>query len=201
MKNTETLISKIKSGQAEVSQAMAEMYEDVTLQKSAVYWYRRYPSIHHSTSWEDLFSEGILRFVRNVLEAEQKNSKPIQNANAFFHIICRNVAMEWHRDAEKPEPYLPQSSSLERFMELVKPYIDALAPQCRFLLTLLYYHQPPVLAKNRKVIAAELEKNGYKVSEDSVPAVITRCKSKLKEKIHANLDDFEDFHTNHNELP
>lgn len=192
MKDCEQLIQKIKSGEKGVKEAMEEMYRNVDFQKSAYYWYNRYPALANTfggkDGWEDIFVESILRFVNSALSKQ----KLIGNCRAFFYAICKNVVKELYRKLP-PKGDLPKDFRPDELFKALLPYLEKLPPQCQLLLFLIYFHQPPYDSKDKNAIADLLKAEGYDLKPENIPATITRCKQKLKKLIREDLENFEGF--------
>jgi hypothetical protein len=192
MKNCEQLIDKIQSGEKGVQEALKEMYADADFQKSAAYSLNKFRKLKAVIGWEDIFAESILRFVNSIL-SEKRKERPVKNCNAFFFAICDNVAKEFTRASEIPEGTLPDPGPIDQVFIATRPYVEKLSPQCRLLLELIYYHQPPYDPKEREVLVEILETQGYNVQANSISTVISRCKNNLAKLIKDDFHNFEGF--------
>lgn len=180
MTNCEQLIAKIKSGEVGVREALEWMFADTGFKKSAKYWYGRYPKLGSVVEEEDVFMEAIIRFISSVFSAKREGY-PIKDCKKFFHFICRNVVSELYR--KLLEGSLPEDNETDKLILALLPYLDKLSRQCRLLLYLIYYHQPPYDSKDVENLAEILEAEGFSLAPENIPATISRCKKKLKELI------------------
>lgn len=192
MKDCEQLINKIQSGEKRLKEAVEEMYGDADFQKSAAYSFNKYKKLKAVIGWEDIFVESILRFVHSIL-SEKRKERPVKNCNAFFFAICGNVAKEFARSAEIPTGTLPDPGPIDKVFMAIRPYLEKLSPQCRLLLDLIYFHQPPYDPKERDALVEICEAEGYKVRSDSISTTISRCKNNLVTLIKADFENFEGF--------
>lgn len=186
MKDCKQLIDLIRSGDAGLRQAMEMMYRDakfLEISKGHHYFCKPIAVLLH---WEDFLMESILRFIEKVLQGVS-----INNCDAYFAGICFNFCQEQCRKRKVPEGYSPLTDSDTRMDELaqaIAPYFEKLSAQCRTLLTLAFYHNPP-MGGNEK-LAETLKIYGYNVDPSSIPTLIARCKRNLKGLIGSEMDSF-----------
>ncbi len=164
---------------------MEEMYTNADFQKISYKAYQDCDKVKKLLVWEDFLGESILRFVDKAL-----TGKAIRNCKSYYYGICYNYCRELVRQSRKTsQPKEGKEISTDALFEAVKPYVFQLRPQCRFLLSLLYFFHPPLPPAAYEEIARALKEEGYRTQAGSVPSTVALCKRELRKLIGDKLDD------------
>jgi hypothetical protein len=185
MAECKPLVTAILGGGEMRKQAMRTMYADTEFRKIARYYYQRCAVGQRLLEWDDFLNEAILRFVDGVVGGSK-----VRSCKAFFYGICRNYCSELTRKMREPEQLPPEDPPIDELFAKVATYVERMRKQCRTLLHLIYYHDPPYDPKDRKAIIAILREQGFSLRESSLSATITNCKAELRRLIGSDLDDY-----------
>jgi DNA-directed RNA polymerase specialized sigma24 family protein len=185
MAESKPLIAAIRGGEETKQGAMREMYTDSEYRKIAWRYYQRCSAGRRLLEWEDFLAEAILRFVEGVARGSE-----VRSAQAFFYGICRNYCTELTRKLREPEDAPPEEPPLDELIAKVETYLGRMRKQCRILLHMIHFHDPPYDPRDREKIVAELHRHGFSLKESSVSATITNCRAELRRLIGNELDDY-----------
>ena len=190
MSNCTEILTDLANGENGIKRGMTAIYTDDKFRHAALYCFRRFPKLAVWYDWEDVFTEGICRFVAEI----QKGNLPKKDCAGFFKGICHNICHEYwrkHSTTDEIQPDAPIAADLENpartsddahCREKLLALFDQLTPQCRKLLWLTYLDKDPTDDKTQ--LAAALG-----VSEAVIPAMAWRCKQNLSKIIGNTLDD------------
>ncbi len=172
---------------------MEALYRDAEIKKIAAYFYWRYPGLSPLMTWEDLWSDTIMRFIGEV----RAGRGPKTNCYAYIRNTCRNICEEYRRKDHRISLTL---EVLAKYLtvpahqvsrEKLENLLEQIGGQCRILLWLHYFSEPPV--KDHTDLAVELNSGGYDVKPGSIASLLARCKRKLKDLLRGDSSSlFED---------
>jgi len=193
MPNCREAIDLIKNGEEKaIAEAMKRLYEDEELKKIAGYYHRRYPQLGRVLDWEDLLTEVIIRLIAEI----QAGRGPKSNCLAYLRSVCRNICEEHRRENNRLAEAVKLLATMYRIpenqvlREKVETWLEKLAGQCRMLLWLYYFEEPPVT--DHPQLAEILNGAGFNVGPGSISTLLSRCRKGFRDLLNGDTSVFFD---------
>lgn len=198
-----TLIEQLRHSETGLQQGIEHLYRDPALQKTARVVFAHHGKTLSLLTWEDLFTEAIIRLVDTI----RKGGGPEKNPESFFYGICLNLCREHGRredkiDRNKPVDEVRVLADVMRHPDeqdvrsIVLEQLRRLPEQCQTMLFLYYFEEPPITDYVRIAgVVNNLETNRQQekqVKPGSIPTLLTRCRNKFREILRDQLDNL--FH-------
>jgi hypothetical protein len=216
------LIEAIQKGGPDLEREILKIVrgeDPCKLKNVAFFVYQKYCFRNNIYTFEDLFYEGIRRFIKKIeagLQLQNPSCKPL-----LFE-ICKNICYEWNRLIGKsptPDPEVDLKNELgkpkkpkketnifniedlvilmetsEELKEAVEKCMEGLGKKCNLLLTLRFFEIPKV--EDHQLLAEALNTLGYRVKAEFIYAEIDTCRIRLRNCLRERLKDYYDDFNN-----
>lgn len=199
-----SFVSAIKKGGAALEAALRQIVsgsDACEFKKISAYVFNRYSYCCGSSyTWEDLFYEALMRFIKAVDRGNEPNGK---DCRPFFFQICKYTCWEWCRkdggklvtgentknDGDYTRGWMEDLVILMDLIPDLKTIaLDCLksaSRKCQILLQARYFDTPPI--KDPQQLAGLLQKAGYKVNPKNMPQEISNCLGPYRQCLQSKL--------------
>lgn len=172
---------------------LQQLWENTSLQKTALYFYKRYETILQPKTWDDLFVDSVVAFA----EAVQKSDKKLVHPPSYFRGICRNLCEAESRRVQRQDTAV---DTLQMILEndpktvlrtRIEAVLEALSQQCKLMLWQFFLAEPPVTDPDKLTII--MQDAGFHMNPNSLSSSLSRCKKRFRDLLGGDPSSlFED---------